>query len=280
MSAPCTTSRKKARQGLLDLPDVTQVEMEGVPPLEISIEVPRAALESYGLTLAGVARQIDAASLELPGGNIETRGGDILVRMADRRYKGADFADIILKGSMTGGTVRLGDIATITDGYENTHQETYYKGMRAVRLIVQRVGDETPTGVSKAVHEYLDALREELPENITVAIWDDDSDILRDRIDLLTRNARIGLILVLLLLALFMEVHLAFWVALGIPISFLGAFLLFPGMDISINMVSLFALIVTLGMVVDDAIVVGENAFSKMEKGVPRMRAAIEGRGK
>ncbi|MBZ0273143.1 efflux RND transporter permease subunit [bacterium] len=268
---------EKVREDLLADPGITQIEMYGVPPLEIAIEIPRATLESLELTPEQVAAQVRGASVELPGGDVATRGGDILVRVSDRRLSGADFADIVLKGTPAGGSVRLGDVARITDGYADTDQATYYHGMRAVGLIVQRVGEETPMGVSRAVRDVAARLTEELPDTVTIAIWDDDSEILRDRIDLLQRNAKIGLVLVLIVLALFLEVHLAFWVAMGIPVSFMGAFLFFPWLGISINMISLFALIVTLGMVVDDAIVVGENVFSKIEQGVPRTRAAIEG---
>ena len=266
-----------ARLQLLSDEEITQVEVFGIPPLEIAIEIPRENLESFGLTLDEVARQVAATSLELPGGGVKTEGGELLVRMADRRRSGAEFADVILRGTAGGAEVRLGDIATIRDGFADTDQASYYNGQPAVRLTAYRVGNETPTRVAGAVHDYADRLRVELPATVSVDIWDDDSEKLRGRIDLLVRNARYGLFLVVLILALLLNLRLAFWVSLGIPISFLGTFLFLPSMDMSINMVTLFGFIVTLGLVVDDAIVVGENIYEKMQRGIPRMRAAVEG---
>lgn len=268
---------EKARTALLEHPSVTQVEVLGVPPVEVSIEVPREKLESYGLTLDEVARQVQAASIELPAGEIETKKGELLVRVADRRLEGHEFADIVVRGTAQGYVVRLGDIATVRDGYADNDQSRFFDGRRAVQVTAYRVGDETPRGVSDAVRAYAERLRTEVPEGIQVHIWADDSELLTGRIDLLRRNAIYGLVLVVLVLALFLKIRLAAWVALGIPISFLGAFALMPVFDISINMVTLFAFIVTLGMVVDDAIVVGENVYTKMQSGMSRLPAAIEG---
>jgi len=265
------------RLDLLADEEITQVEVFGIPPLEIAIEIPRETLESYGLTLEEVARQVAASSLELPGGGVKTEGGELLVRVADRRRSGVEFGDVILRGTADGGEVRLADIATIRDGFADTDQASYFNGKPAVRLTAYRVGDETPTRVAAAVHEHADRLRVELPSTVSVDIWDDDSELLRGRIDLLVSNARYGLFLVVLLLALLLNLRLAFWVSLGIPISFLGTFLFLPAVDMSINMITLFGFIVTLGLVVDDAIVVGENIYEKLCQGVPRMQAAVEG---
>lgn len=268
---------ERARSELLSSDEITQVDIGGVPPLEVSIEIPRQVLESYGLTLDGVAQTIRAASLELPGGSIETRTGEVLVRVADRRLTVEQFADIVVRGTADGSNLRLGEIATITDGFADTDQASYYNGQRAVRLTAYRVGDETPASVAEAVRQYADELRDEVPDTVTVAVINDDSEILTERIQLLLKNAGMGFVLVLVILTLFLKARLALWVAVGIPISFLGAFALMPAFDLSINMVSLFALIVTLGLVVDDAIIVGENTYAKIEGGVPMLRAAIEG---
>jgi multidrug efflux pump subunit AcrB len=268
---------ERARRQLLDHPEITQVELDGVRPLEISIEVPREALEAYGLTLDGIARQVRAASVELPGGGVETRGGEILVRMADRRRRGNQFGQIVLRGTNTGAELRLGDIASIRDGYADTDQESTYNGQRAVRLTAYRVGDETPAGVAAAVKEYARQLQEEQPEGISVALWGDTSRALNERIELLVRNAWFGFLLVLIMLGLFLRARLAGWISLGIPLSFLGAFALLPGLNLSINMITLFALIITLGLVVDDAIIVGENVYTKIQEGMPRLQAAIVG---
>ncbi len=266
---------ERARRDLLALDGVTQVELQGVPPLEVAIEISRERLEEYGLDLQTVANEVAAASLELPGGGLDTSSGEILVRVADRKRRGHELRDLVLRRTANGADVRLGDIATIRDGYEDIDQYSVYNGMPAVRLTAYRVGDETPTGVAGAVKDYVDKLRGQLPENVTIEVWDDDSERLRERLDLLLRNAGMGLVLVLLVLALFLDLRLAFWVALGIPTSFLGAMLLLGPTGVSINMVSLFAFIVTLGMVVDDAIVVGERTFARREEGMPAMQAAI-----
>ncbi|MCA9707244.1 MAG: efflux RND transporter permease subunit, partial [Myxococcales bacterium] len=264
-----------ARRGLLASDAITQVELEGVPPLEIAVEVPRETLEAYGLTLQQIAAELSAASLELPGGGIETDKGEILVRVADRRRMGHELEDLVLRGTADGGQVRLGDIATIRDDYEDTDQYSLFDGRPAVRLTAYRVGAETPSAVAAAVRGYADTLRERLPDSVHVAIWNDDSEILASRIDLLVRNAAMGLVMVLVILALFLDLRLAFWVALGIPVSFLGAFLVLGGTSLSINMVTLFAFIVTLGMVVDDAIVVGERTYAMMDEGMSPAAAAI-----
>jgi multidrug efflux pump subunit AcrB len=268
---------ERARAGMLASSDITQVEVFGVPPTEISIELRRSRLLQYGLSPEDVARQVQAASIELPGGEIETRGGELLVRVSDRRRQGHEFADIILKSTAEGAIVRLGDVAEIRDGYLDTDQASSFNGKKAVRVTAYRVGSETPKSVATAVRAYADELRAEVPPEVTVSIWSDDSEILQDRINLLVDNALLGLILVLIVLGLFLEARLAMWVAVGIPISFLGAFLLMPTADVSLNMVSLFGFIVTLGMVVDDAIIVGEHAFAKMQTGMKPIEAAIAG---
>lgn len=268
---------EKARAGLLDDPHITQAEITGVRPLEVSVDIPQDTLMALGVSLDDVARQIAAASVEMPGGSLTTEGGQILLRVADRRHAGQDISDIILRGTHQGYSVRLGDVATVNDGYASTDQESFYNGQPAVRVTAYRVGEETPIQVSKSVHAYAERFRHEIPSNITVAIWNDDSEILRSRMDLLISNASMGFILVAIVLGLLMEVRIAAWVAWGIPTSFLGAFALMPVLGISINMVTLFALLVTLGLVVDDAIVVGENIYTKIQAGIPRTRAAIEG---
>jgi len=269
---------EEVRADLLRDPEITQVEILGAPPLEIAIEVPRENLEAYGLTLDDISRAITISSLELPGGSIETGSGDLLVRVADRKLEGRQFEDVIIRGTANGGTLTLGEIGTITDGFADTKQESFFNGDNAMRITAYRIGDETPSSVATAVKSYASDLDARLPESVEVSIWRDDSVMLAERIDLLVRNARMGLVLVVIVLALFLDLRLAFWVALGIPISFLGSFLVGgPLFDASINMVSLFALIITLGIVVDDAIVVGENAWQKMEKGMPSAEAAVAG---
>lgn len=268
---------ERARQRLVDHPQITQAELQGVPALEIAVEIPRERLEAYNLTLDQIANQVSLASLELPGGSVESRRGEILVRVADRRLEASQFEDIILRGTADGAQLRLGDIATVRDGYAEEDLEAFYGGDRAVRVIVYRSGAETPGAVAAAAREVTDELRAELPQEIGLALWQDDSQILKARVELLVRNAAQGLVLVVICLGLFLNARLAFWVAFGIPSAFFATFLVLPALGVSINMISLFAFIVTLGIVVDDAIVVSENFWHKVEAGVPPMEAAVRG---
>lgn len=268
---------EKARLELLQEPGVTLIELSGVREREISVEVSQANLRAYGLTLQQVAEVISRASVELPGGAVKTRGGEILLRTAERRNLGAEFSELVLLTTASGTQVRVGDVATVLDGFADNDQADFYNGQPAVMVNVYRVGDQTPIAISDTVKAYHQRLLGELPAGVAAATINDSSQIYRDRIALLLRNAYMGLFLVLVALSLFLEIRLAFWVTMGIPISFLGSLLLMPSMNVSINMISLFAFIVTLGMVVDDAIVVGENVFEARQRGLGPMEAAIHG---
>jgi multidrug efflux pump subunit AcrB len=257
--------------------EVTQLEILGTPRREIVIEPRRSALEDLGMTTQQIALALSRSSLELPSGELETASGEMLVRVTERKLSVAEIGDVVVRTTPQGAMVRVRDIADITDGYADDDKSYFFNGKRAVRVTAYRVGDETPTGVAEAMRAVADDMREGLPPGVEITTWSDASRVLRQRIDLLVENAVLGLMLVLIILALFLNLRLAFWVSLGIPISFLGAFLIVPGFDASINMVTLFALIVTLGMVVDDAIIVGEHAFQKMQEGLAPLDAAIAG---
>jgi multidrug efflux pump subunit AcrB len=268
---------EKVRDGLLQNRDVTVVEVNGLPPLEISVEVSQENLRRYGLTIEQIALLVRQASIEMPGGAVKTSGGEILLRTTERRQEGQDFADIVVRSMPDGSRLRLGDIATIKDGFAETDQQALYLGKPAIMINVYRVGEQTPLEVSRAVKDFVKDYEDQLPPGVDMAIWFDMSEFYKDRMDLLLRNAVIGLILVLVVLGIFLEIRLAFWVTMGIPISFVGSFLFLPSTDVSINMISLFAFIVVLGMVVDDAIVVGEVVYRKLEDGMGRLEAAIAG---
>ncbi len=268
---------EKVRDDLMQKPEITFVELEGIPPLEISIEVPHRTLRAYDLTLTQIANQVSRGALELPGGSVKTRSGEVLLRTAERRDYGSEFYDIPIVSRPDGTYVKLGQMADIIDGYRDTDQEAFYNGESAMRVIVFRVGDQTPIEVANAVKEYVEELRATLPVGVGVATWLDWSEMYYDRMQLLLRNAGLGLLLVLIILGLFLELRLAFWVTMGIPISFLGSLLLMPAMDVSINMISMFAFIITLGIVVDDAIVVGENVYELRQRGMRFIDAAIHG---
>ncbi|MGB5284395.1 MAG: efflux RND transporter permease subunit, partial [Polyangiales bacterium] len=268
---------ENSRRALLQDPRITYIELSGIRPLEISIEVPQAQLRKHGLTLDEVAARVRAASVELPGGGVKTTAGEVLLRTTERRDRGNEFGNIILLSEPDGSQVRVRDLATVRDGFREIDKEATYNGKPAVMINVFRVGSETPLTVSAAAKEYVVELQETLPEGLYAANWFDTAEMYEGRLSLLVRNARIGLLLVLLTLGLFLEARLAFWVTLGIPISFAGSLLFFPAAEVSINMISLFAFIITLGMVVDDAIVVGEAIYKQRMDGKGRLEAAIGG---
>ena len=266
-----------ARDELLEDPRVTQAELSGVRPLEIAVEVPRANLRKFGLTIDGIARSIQRASIDVPAGGIRSARGEVLLRTKARRDSTDEFRDVVLISRPDGSQVRVGDIAEVRDGFREVDKEAYYNGKRAVILDVLRVGEDTPVAIAKTARRYAKTAARKLPPGIGVATWRDSAEIFEQRIDLLERNAIFGLILVFAVLALFLELKLAFWVAWGIPTSFIGSMLLFPVLGVSINMISLFAFIVTLGMVVDDAIVVGEAIYHRRTQGEGLWSAAVMG---
>jgi multidrug efflux pump subunit AcrB len=265
------------RDRLLQDPGITQVELSGIRDLEISISVPQQTLRAYGLTLDGIAGIIRRAAVELPGGSIKTQSGDVLVRMTERRDYGPEFARIPIITANDGTQVLLGDIAEVVDGFEDTDSFSTYNGQPSVMIDVYRVGSQTPLAVSNAVHGKLAEIRQDLPPGIDLVARNDRSDIYRQRMDLMLRNGYIGLALVFILLAIFLEPRLAFWVSMGIPISILGSLFFLPAAGVSINVMSMFAFIVTLGIVVDDAIVAGENMYHHRQAGKTWFRAAVAG---
>ena len=263
------------RDELLALPEITQAEVSGIPDYEISIEVSEQTLRRYGLTLERVAAAVRRASLDLPGGALKASGGEILLRTKERRYTAREYEEVIVLSQADGTLVHLRDIATVRESFAETDEAGVFDGKPAVMVDVFRVGNQSPTAISKAVRAYIKSLDASAP--IKLAVWGDRSEILQQRIDLLVKNARLGLALVVIVIGLFMQLRLAFWVTLGIPISVLGAMMMMPAFDVSINMISLFAFILVLGIVVDDAIVVGENIYSHQQRGVPYTQASIDG---
>lgn len=268
---------EQLREELLSDPGITQVELREVSNLQISIEVPQDKLRAHNLTLESIAETLDNSSVDMPGGGIKSSSGEVLVRMKDRKNYGREFARIPVVTGSDGTQVLLEDIGTVIDGFEDDDIRTMYNGKPAVRIDVYRVGDQTPESVSTAARVKLDGFRERLPESVDVTVLNDASEVYNQRMDLLMSNGYLGLALVFVLLAVFLEARLAFWVAMGIPISFLGSFLVLYTLGISINMMSMFAFLIALGIVVDDAIVVGENVHTLRQQGIPPLKAAIMG---
>jgi multidrug efflux pump subunit AcrB len=267
----------QVEDGLLAQPEISLVSMRGVRAPEILVEVPQAQLRSLDLTLGQIAQAIDRAALDVPAGTMKTAGGDILLRTTERRYFGSEFAEIPIKSSNTGAEIKLGDIATIEDGFEETERESFYNGKQSVWIGVYASETQAPLKVAAAVQRYVEQINASLPPSVEVKVsWDRTEDY-QERIDLLRFNGTIGLILVLLALGFLLELRVAFWTAIGIPVAILGSLVLLPLMNASVNMISLFGFIVTLGIVVDDAVVVGEDIFHKITQGMSRMEAAVAG---
>ena len=265
------------RDELLENPNITQVDLGGVRLYEISIEIPDENLRQYNLTLDQVADRIRRASLDLPGGKIKTESSEFLIRTKERRYYGYEYEEITIITNPDGTEVKLGDIANVRDTFQETDLLARFDGMPAATVEVFRVGKQKPIEISEIVKKYVEKKRYELPESIHIATYSDMSELYQSRRNLLIKNGLIGLILVFFILSLFLRIRLAIWVMLGIPISFLGAILFMPWLDVSINMMSLFAFVMALGIVVDDAIIVGENIFEHRQKGKPFLKAAVDG---
>jgi multidrug efflux pump subunit AcrB len=265
------------RDELLEIPTITQVDLGGVRPYEISIEIPEENLRRYNLTLDQVADRVRRASLDLPGGKIKTEASEILIRTKERRYLGHEYEEITIITNPDGTEVKLSDIAQVRDTFQETDLLARFDGMPAATVEVFRVGDQKPNEISKIVENYVEEKRSKLPESVHIATYSDMSELYRSRRNLLIKNGLIGLILVFFILSLFLRIRLAIWVMLGIPISFLGAILFMPWLDVSINMMSLFAFVMALGIVVDDAIIVGENIFEHRQKGKPFLKASVDG---
>ncbi|ADK85547.1 acriflavin resistance protein [Desulfarculus baarsii DSM 2075] len=279
--APEASIKKLAEEikdDLTNLPGITQAEFMGVRTGRIYIEVPEEALRRYGLTLSKVSQLVAEHALDLPAGAIKTKAGEVLVRAKGRKYTAAEYHDVPILTNPDGSKLTLGQIAQIKEGFQDdVESEFRFQGEHAAMVRVYRVAEQNALDVANTVKDYVAQKQSALPAGIGVDTLSDRSKILKDRLELLTRNMLMGLVLVAVLLGMFLQLRLAFWVTLGIPVSFLAAIWALPYFDVSINMISLFAFILVLGIVVDDAIVVGEHVFTLRERGLPPLQAAVEG---
>lgn len=268
----------RTEDALSELPEVSFVETSGIRKYEVSIEVEQNTLRALGLTISDVARAVRQGSLDLSAGSIETRDEQVRIRTLGRNYDQQDFEEIVIVSRPDGTVVRLGEIATVRDGFEDADLITRYNGHPAAMVEVYRTSDERVLDIVKAVNAALESdIIPGLPVGVSLEIWNDDSEILSDRLALMMKNAALGLLLVLVALTLFLELGLALWVAVGIGLSFIGTLAVMMVLGVSINTMSLFGFILAVGIVVDDAIVVGENIYSLRERGVPGLLAAVRG---
>lgn len=268
----------RLEESLSALPEISFVDTSAIRDYEVSIEVPQDTLQAFGLSLNDISRTVSASSLDSPAGSIDTDSEEVRVRTIGQNYNQQNFEDIVLVSNENGALVRLGQIAKIRDGFQDQNLVALYNGKPVSFVEVFRTSDERVLDVSRATNEYLEGpFAHSLPEGISYAIWSDDSELLDERLSLLLKNAAIGLFLVLLALTLFLDIRLAGWTALGIGVTFIGAIFLLDIAGSSINMFSLFGFILALGMVVDDAIVVGESVYARRESGRTGLGAAVSG---
>ena len=254
------------RDEMLELPNINSIRIDGAKNYEITIEVSEDSLLKYGLTLDDIAQRIRFSSLDLPAGSLETAGGEIAVRTQSLAYNYQEFDQIVLMTTEDGTIITLGDIANIIDGFEDVDTYARFDGKPTVELAIETLSNQNVLEVTATIRDFVEARRSSLPEGINMDLWADTSFYLEDRLNMMTENMLMGALLVFLLLTVFLEIRLAFWVIVGIPVCFLGAFALMPTIDIDINLMSLFGFIMVLGIVVDDAIIIGESAHHSMTK--------------
>jgi len=256
---------------------ITQIDLIGVRDYEIAVEVSEEDLRRYGISFEHAVNAVRSGSMDLPGGQIKTDQGEILIRSKGQLYTGDEFEKIPLITLDDGTVVHLGEVAEVIDGFTDLDIKTRFNGKRAAIVQVSRTSEQDIIEIARTARSYVERLKQKLPEGLDVAIWGDISAMVEDRIDLMLRNGLQGIFLVFISLALFLNFRLAFWVAIGIPISFMGAFMVLDGLDQTINMISLFAFIMTLGILVDDAIIIGENIYSHYTRGKSPSAAVVDG---
>ena len=272
---------KEVARGIRDdiaaLDGVSQVDLMYTRPYEISVEVSEYMLRRHGLTLDDVAHALRRASLDMPGGTLRTEGGEILLRTKGQAYLGTEFEDLVVLTREDGTRVYLRDVAEVRDSFAEGDLSALFDGKPAAVVKVLRIGKEDIMEMAELVRSYVAEARPRMPEGIELTLWADASRDLRDRVTTLLRTAGSGLALVLAVLALFLRFRLAMWVAVGIPIAMLGTVALFPFFDVSISTMTVMAFILVLGILVDDAIVVGERVYAHEQLGKPPIQAAVDG---
>ncbi|MGM0575706.1 MAG: efflux RND transporter permease subunit [Myxococcota bacterium] len=268
---------ERLRDRLLSHEAISQVELGNVPEYVTHVEIPLSRLREYELTLGDVADLIESSSQDVPAGDVETRTGEILLRMKERKEWKEEFEDIVVLSSGGGATVTLADIADVTDGFEEAGFHSQFDRQPSVELGIYRIGDQSPLEIAEAVHGITEDFEPTLPEGVRIRVDSSAADDYEDRLSLLLDNALLAVVIVLAILAVFLELRLAFWVMMGMAISFVGGLFFLPMVDVSVNMISMFGFLVVLGIVVDDAIVVGENVYEHRQRGAGALEAAVGG---
>jgi len=264
------------RDRLIASPTISQVNIQGYPGLEISIEVSEADLRRYKLSFDEISRRVQSENVNLSGGKFETRDEEILIRAYGKQYTAANLENLVLRGDSDGNLIYLKDVASIRERWADTPDKTYYNNQTAVVINIDKTKEESVLDVADFAKQMVAEFNEENTV-ISALILNDNTISLRQRIDLLINNGFIGLVLVVLSLSFFLNLRISFWVAIGIPFSFAGTFIVLSFAGITLNVISLFGMIIVIGILVDDAIVVSESIFSEFERGKKGIRAAIDG---
>ncbi|MEO8495456.1 MAG: efflux RND transporter permease subunit, partial [Planctomycetota bacterium] len=266
---------EQVRTELLLLPSVSQANLIGVRDYQIDVEISEDTLRKYGLSLRQVAQIVRRENIEIPGGSMKTESQEVLLRGKNKRFLGEEIADIPLVTTPEGVVLTVGELGNVKDEFTDDAAINLINGRPGMVISIDRTATEDLLSIVDEIHSYVAAT--ELPAGYELTTWQDTAVDVRDRIDLLRRNGIQGLILVFLVLALFLDLRLAFWVAMGIPISMLGASALLFYFGATLNMISLFAFLLALGIVVDDGIVIGENVYAHRQRGKDYVTAAIDG---
>ncbi|MDF1753370.1 MAG: efflux RND transporter permease subunit [Verrucomicrobiales bacterium] len=272
-----TMLMKSVRREILHLPGVSQAEIEDSRDFEISVEVSPEKLRRHNITIPEVVAAIQSNSTDLSGGSLRSDGSSIRLRGRGPAVHGDDFRAIPLREGVNSRGITIGDVAEVNDGFVETDSYVHFDGEPSLSLMVRSVPGENILRTAREVKKYVSAKNENLPESVKLSCWTDASGYLKGRINLMVHNLGIGALLVFLVLLVFLQLRLAFWVIVGIPVAFCGAIFLMPFFDVSINMISIFGFILVLGIVVDDAIVIAENIHTTVEKYGAGAKSVIAG---
>ncbi len=257
---------QQVRDEIVTLPGVTRADVIGARNDEITIEISESTLREYNLTLDQVAQAVRFASLDLPAGNIRTASGDIQVRTKGQAYQGREFEDIVIRTNADGTRLRVRDIAKVVDGFEDRDHYTLHNGKPAIAIRILSVGDQSELKIAETVRRYITEKQAGLPSGIGVDYWADITYYLNSRLQMMNKNMLGGAILVFAILALFLRLKLAFWVMVGLPVAFLGTLWFMQFADVTVNLLSLFGFLLVLGILVDDAIIIGESIYTHIRR--------------
>jgi multidrug efflux pump subunit AcrB len=268
---------EQVRDQIITLPGVTLANLRGIRPFEISIEVSEHELRRFGLTLQDVSQAVRRASIDVPAGGVKTDAGDVLLRTKGQAYSREEFENLVVRAAADGARVLVKDVAKVRDGFDEELLYTLYNGKPSIFVRVDRTGDQNLLKITNAVKEWVETAKETLPSGVSLTLWRDNSKPVKARLSYLLWNGIQGAVLVFIALALFLRTSFAFWVVSGIPIAFAGGLIVMHFMGFTINLFSLFGFIVVMGIITDDAIVVGESVYSRAQEGLDPQEAAIKG---